>query len=83
MKFNVLQHKLVPEHRLLSNEEATRVLAALHITKDQLPKIKKADPVIQVLERVHGEITEGSIVKVTRLSETAGVSEAYRLVIGR
>ncbi len=83
MKFNVLQHKLVPEHRLLSGEEAARVLAALHITKDLLPKIKKADPVIQVLEKVHGHIPEGSIVKVTRLSETAGVSEAYRLVIGR
>jgi len=83
MKFNVLQHKLVPEHRLLSNEEAQKVLAILRITKDQLPKIKKADPVIHVLEQIHGPIPEGSIVKITRLSETAGVSEAYRLVVGR
>jgi DNA-directed RNA polymerase subunit H len=83
MKFNVLQHKLVPEHRLLADDEAERVLKALRITKDQLPKIKKADPVIQVLERVHGPIGEGRIIKVTRISETAGVSEAYRLVIGR
>ena len=51
MKFNLLQHKLVPEHRLLADDEAERVLKALRITKDQLPKIKKADPVIQVLER--------------------------------
>jgi len=83
MKFNVLQHKLVPEHRLLADDEAERVLKALRITKDQLPKIKKADPVIQVLERVHGPIAEGRIIKFTRISETAGVSEAYRLVIGR
>ena len=83
MKFNVLQHKLVPEHRLLADDEAERVLKALRITKDQLPKIKKADPVIQVLERVHGPIVEGRIIKVTRISETAGVSEAYRLVLGR
>jgi len=83
MKFNVLQHKLVPEHRLLNDEESARVLKSLRITKDQLPKIKKNDPVIQVLERVHGPISEGRIIKVTRLSETAGVSEAYRLVIGR
>jgi DNA-directed RNA polymerase subunit H len=83
MKFNVLQHKLVPEHRLLADDEAERVLKALRITKDQLPKIKKADPVIHVLERVHGPIAEGRIIKVTRISETAGVSEAYRLVIGR
>jgi len=93
MKFNVLQHKLVPEHRLMTEEETKRVLAALRVTKDQLPKIKKADPVIQVLERAkcvchpdrdaHGPIEEGTILKVTRLSETAGVSEAYRLVVGR
>ncbi|HLE46349.1 MAG TPA: DNA-directed RNA polymerase subunit H [Thermoplasmata archaeon] len=83
MRFNVLQHRLVPEHRLLSEEESTKILAALRITKDQLPKIKKADPVIKLLERVHGPIDEGRIIKVTRLSETAGVSEAYRLVIGR
>jgi len=83
MKFNVLQHRLVPEHRLLAADEADRVLKALRITKDQLPKIKKNDPVIQVLERVHGPIVEGRIIKVTRISETAGISEAYRLVIGR
>jgi len=83
MKFNVLQHRLVPEHRLLEDEEAQRVLKGLRITKDQLPKIKKTDPVIHVLERVHGPIEEGRIIKVTRISETAGVSEAYRLVVGR
>ncbi|TLZ54510.1 MAG: DNA-directed RNA polymerase subunit H [Methanobacteriota archaeon] len=83
MKFNVLQHRLVPEHRLLADDEADRVLKALRITRDQLPKIKKNDPVIQVLERVHGPIAEGRIIKVTRISETAGISEAYRLVIGR
>lgn len=83
MKFNVLEHRLVPEHRLLSPEEAREVLAKLRVSMDQLPKIKKDDPVIQVLERVHGPIVEGRIIKVTRLSETAGISEAYRLVIGR
>lgn len=83
MRFNVLEHKLVPEHHLLSSEEAGQVLARLRITRDQLPKIRKTDPVIRVLERVHGEIAEGSIVRVLRLTQTAGVSEAYRLVVGR
>jgi len=83
MKFNVLEHRLVPEHRLLSAEESQEVLARLHITRDQLPKIKKNDPVIQVLEKVHGPIAEGRIIKITRLSETAGVFEAYRLIVGR
>ena len=83
MRFNVLEHKNVPEHRLLTPEEAGQVLARLDITRDQLPKIRKTDPVIRVLERVHGEIAEGSLVRVFRLTQTAGVSEAYRLVVGR
>ena len=83
MRFNVLEHKLVPEHRLLSPDEADEVLKALKVTRDQLPKIRKTDPVIRVLEKIHGPIDEGRIVRVLRLNQTAGVSEAYRLVIGR
>jgi DNA-directed RNA polymerase subunit H len=83
LRFNVLEHELVPEHRLLAEEEADRILKALRITKDQLPKIRRSDPVVQVLERIEGPIEEGRIIKVTRVSDTAGVSEAYRLVIGR
>ncbi|HYY48591.1 MAG TPA: DNA-directed RNA polymerase subunit H [Thermoplasmata archaeon] len=83
MRFNVLEHQLVPEHRLVAEEEAERILKAMKITRDQLPKIRKSDPVIQVLEKVEGPIEEGRIIRVTRVSGTAGVSEAYRLVIGR
>ena len=83
MRFNVLEHKLVPEHRLLSPEEADEVLKRLRITRDQLPKIRKTDPVIRLLERIHGPIDEGRLIRVLRLNQTAGVSEAYRLVIGR
>jgi len=83
LRFNVLEHKLVPEHRLLAPEEADEVLKRLRITRDQLPKIRKTDPVIRVLEKVHGPIEEGRIIRVLRLNQTAGVSEAYRLVIGR
>ena len=83
MRFNVLEHKLVPEHRLLSPDEADGVLKAMKVTRDQLPKIRKTDPVIRVLEKIHGPIEEGRIVRVMRLNQTAGVSQAYRLVIGR
>ena len=79
----MLEHQLVPEHRLVAEQEAEAILKKLRITKDQLPKIHRSDPVIQLLERIEGPIEEGRIVKVTRVSGTAGVSEAYRLVIGR
>ena len=84
MRFNVLEHKLVPEHRVLSDKEAEEVLKRLRVTKDQLPKIRKEDPAIQILEKAQkAPIIEGSVVRITRLSDTAGVTEAYRLVIGR
>src|SRR2546427_177142 len=71
LRFNVLEHQLVPEHRLVAEEEAERVLKAMKITRDQLPKIRKSDPVIQVLEKIEGPIEEGRIVRVTRVSGSA------------
>ena len=66
ISFNVLKHVLVPEH---------------HLTPDQLPKIRKSDPGIKVLESIHGPIDEGRVVKIVRKSETAEEFVAYRLVI--
>lgn len=83
MRFNVLEHVLVPEHHLLTPEEEEQLLQRLKVTRDQLPKIRKVDPVIHILEKIHGPIEEGRIVRVRRLTTTAGASEAYRLVIGR
>ncbi len=79
--FNVLEHELVPEHHLLSEEEAEAVLSKKGISRDQLPKIRKSDPGIKVLESAHGHpIEEGSVVKIVRKSETAQEFVAYRLV---
>lgn len=83
MRFNVLEHQLVPEHHIVPEEEAEKVLTALGITRDQLPKIRRSDPVIEVLEKIEGPVEEGRLIRVVRNSLTAGVSEAYRLVVGR
>lgn len=81
VQFNVFNHELVPAHHLLSEDEAKGVLAALKIDKDQLPKIRRSDPCIRLLEDKFGTIKEGRIVKVIRRSPTAGTSVAYRLVV--
>lgn len=78
--FNVLRHNFVPEHHLLTEEEANEVLTKMGITRDQLPKIKSTDAAIVVLESIHGPIAEGSVIKVVRKSETAQEFTAYRLV---
>ncbi len=78
--FNVLKHTLVPEHHLLEVEEEEAVLSQLGIDKGKLPKIRKNDPGIKILETIHGPIDEGRIVKIVRKSETAQEFTVYRLV---
>jgi len=78
--FNVLKHDLVPEHHLLNEEEAQQILLKLKVTCDQLPKIRKSDAGIKVLENIYGPIEDGRIVKIVRKSETAEEFVAYRLV---
>ena len=82
ISFNILKHKLVPEHRLLTDDEASEILQKLGVTKDQLPKIRKNDAAIRVLERTVGEpIVPGSVIEVVRESETAEEFVAYRVVV--
>ena len=76
----MLRHVLTPEHHLLDPEEADKVFAELHITKGQLPKIRKSDPGIKILETIHGPIEEGRVIKIVRKSETAQEFVVYRLV---
>src|SRR2546426_541872 len=83
LRFNVLEHQLVPEHRLVSEEEAERVLKGMKITRDQLPKIRKSDPVIQVLEKIEGPIEEGRIVRGTRAtSSRSGLAGSGMSAVG-
>jgi len=80
-RFEVMNHALVPEHRLLSAEDVNEVVEKYSISIEELPKIKRSDACIRSLELRVGEIPRGSIVKIIRRSETAGISYAYRLVI--
>jgi DNA-directed RNA polymerase subunit H len=81
VSFNVLKHDLVPEHHLLNEADAESVLSELKVTRDQLPKIRRSDAGVRVLESVYGPpIEEGRIIKIIRKSETAQEFVAYRLV---
>jgi len=75
-KFNVLEHVLVPDHILLSEEEAAEVLSKYNISKGQLPKIKTTDVVVKQIGAKPGDV-----LKIIRNSLTAGKAVAYRLVI--
>jgi DNA-directed RNA polymerase subunit H len=75
-KFNVLEHELVPDHILLTEEETREVLKKYGITSGQLPKIKASDVVAKQIGAKPGDV-----IKIIRKSLTAGKAVAYRLVI--
>ena len=81
MKFNVLEHELVPEHYLVPAEEEEEILKELKVKKENLPKIRKSDPILRILERKYGHIPIGSLIKIVRKSPTAGRIVVYRVVI--
>ncbi len=70
------QHNLVPEHSLLSEKEKTALLEELRISTKHLPKIKQEDPAIIALNAKAGDV-----VKVVRMSRSAGKAVYYRAVI--
>ena len=74
---SILEHELVPKHRVLSPEEAEEVLKKYCATPQQLPKILASDPVVRELGAKPGDIIE-----IVRESETAGKAIYYRVVVG-
>ncbi len=76
LRFNVLNHEMVPLHETVTDEEVEAVLKQYGIVKEQLPKIKDDDPACRVVGA-----KAGSVVKITRNSPTAGHAVIYRLVV--
>ncbi|MCZ7405366.1 MAG: DNA-directed RNA polymerase subunit H [Candidatus Methanoperedens sp.] len=75
-EFNPLEHKMVPNHEILNEEDLNKVLSEYKVDKEQLPKIRISDPsTVSVKAKV------GDVVRITRDSQTAGKSYFYRLVI--
>lgn len=75
-KINVLEHELVPQHILLSEEEATRILGRMGTLKHQLPWILASDPAAKAVGAKPGDV-----IMIVRRSLTAGVSVAFRYVV--
>lgn len=74
-KFDIIQHVLVPEHTVLSDEEAKKVLEKFNISPAQLPAIKASDPIAKVLNA-----EAGKIIKVERKTQTENIVY-YRIVV--
>ncbi|WP_256685049.1 DNA-directed RNA polymerase subunit H [Halococcus qingdaonensis] len=71
----VSQHTLVPEHRLVDDDEIDALLAEYDISRTDLPKIKRTDPALP------DEAATGDIVRIERDSRTTDRAVVHRLVI--
>ena len=76
LQVNITQHKMVPEHSVLNEEDKANLMDKYKIKPHQLPKIQKADPIA----RYFG-VKRGDVMKIIRASETAGRYVTYRIVL--
>ena len=65
--FDITQHELTPNYRILSNEEKQGVLDRFHLTDHNMPNVLVTDP----LACFYG-VKVGEVVEITKASEMLG-----------
>jgi DNA-directed RNA polymerase subunit H (RpoH/RPB5) len=75
LQFNILDHSLVPPHRILSTKEIDNIKIKYNITQnDQFPEISRFDPVAQAIG-----LRPDQVCEIIRGSKTAITTKYYRL----
>jgi DNA-directed RNA polymerase subunit H len=75
LQFNILEHVLVPAHRVLTAEEMISIKKRYNIIDDvQFPDISRFDPVAQAIG-----IRPGEVCEIIRASKTAISAPYYRI----
>jgi DNA-directed RNA polymerase subunit H (RpoH/RPB5) len=75
LQFNILEHILVPPHRVLSSEETIEVKKRYNVMDEyQFPDISRFDPVAQAIG-----IRPGEVCEIIRPSRTAISAPYYRI----
>ena len=77
LQFNILNHELVPQHTIISNNEIDEVMKKYNISnKFEFPDISRFDPVARVIG-----LRPGDVCKIIRSSKTAINTNYYRVCI--
>ena len=75
LQFNILEHSLVPPHRILSKQEENEIIKKYNIReRKQFPEISRFDPVAKVLG-----MRPDSVCEIIRPNKSAIESKYYRL----
>lgn len=75
LQYNILNHVLVPPHRIMSNQEILKIKERYNIMTDaQFPDISRFDPVAQAIG-----IRPGQVCEIIRPSKTAISAPYYRI----
>ena len=75
LQYNILEHSLVPSHRVLTDKEVDEIKKRYNIKDEtQFPDISRFDPVAQVIG-----IRPGQVCEIIRASKTAISSKYYRI----
>ena len=77
LQFNIMEHYLVPKHRILTTQETNVIREKYNISNDgQIPALSRFDPVAQVIFMKPGDVCE-----IIRPSKTAISSKYYRACV--
>lgn len=78
LQFNILNHILVPPHRILTEAEKIEIKKRYNIMSDtQFPDLSRNDPVAKAIG-----IRPGEVCEIIRPSKTAISAPYYRICIG-
>jgi DNA-directed RNA polymerase subunit H len=77
LQFNILNHTLVPIHRLMNDNEVEEIMKKYNIKdKTQFPEISRFDPVARVIG-----LRPGKVCHIIRSSKTAIQANYYRVCV--
>ena len=77
LQFNILNHSLVPDHRVINDNEVNDVMKKYNITNlVQFPDISRFDPVARVIG-----LRPGKVCHIVRSSKTSIVANYYRVCV--
>jgi DNA-directed RNA polymerase subunit H (RpoH/RPB5) len=77
LQFNILNHTIVPKHRIISSNEIDKLKIRYNLTDiKQLPEISRYDPVAQCIG-----IRPNEVCEIIRPSNTAVTTNYYRICV--